>query len=178
VILLRERDGRLVERALAGSSDAAQELVRRYLTTAWRAALVVAGSAEAADDAVQEAFVSALRSLDRFDRSRPFGPWIARIAVNRALDGLRRERPGVDLDAVVVADPGAEAALARVLGGDSLARRVAALPPHQRAVLVLRYWHDLRPVEVAEVLGVAEGTVHSREKRALDVLRGELEVAR
>ena len=177
-MLLRERDGRLVERARSGSAEAAEELVRRHMNRAWRAALVVAGSREAADDAVQEAFVSALRSLDTFDTAREFGPWIVRIAVNRALDGLRRRRPGVDLDEVVVEDTGATEAFARVLGDDALARRVAALPAGQRAVLVLRYWHDLRPVEVAEALQVAEGTVHSREKRALDTLRGQLEVAR
>jgi RNA polymerase sigma-70 factor (ECF subfamily) len=139
--------------------------------------LVVAGTREAADDATQEAFAAAFRALDRFDTSRPFGPWIARIAVNRALDGFRRRRPEVDVDDVEVTDERALDAFAAVLGDDRLADRVARLPAGQRAVLVLRYWHDLRPVEVAEVLGVAEGTVHSREKRALDVLRGELEVA-
>ena len=151
--------------------------MRRHLTGVWRAAFVVAGSREAADDATQEAFVAALGALDRFDTSRPFGPWVVRIAVNRALDGLRRRRPEADVDDVVVVDERAQDAFAAVLGDDLLAGRVARLPAGQRAVLVLRYWHDLRPGEVAEVLGVAEGTVHSREKRALDVLRGELAVA-
>ena len=84
---LGDRAGRLVERARAGSSAAAQELIRRHLPATWKAALVVAGSRERADDATQEAFVDALRSLDRFDTSRPFGPWVARIAVNRAVFG-------------------------------------------------------------------------------------------
>jgi RNA polymerase sigma-70 factor, ECF subfamily len=171
-----DRDGRLVARARDGSRDAMAELVDRHLRRAWRAALATSGSREIADEAAQDAFVSALRSLDRFDEERDFGPWIAKIAVNRALDAVRRRRPSAELDAVEVADEAAAAELVAALGGDDLARRVALLAPGQRAVIVLRYWHDLRPAEVADALGVPEGTVHSREKRALDVLRIELGV--
>jgi RNA polymerase sigma-70 factor (ECF subfamily) len=153
------------------------ELVDRYLRRAWRAALATSGSREIADEAAQDAFVSALRSLDQFDETRDFGPWVAKIAVNRALDALRRARPSADVDAVEIADEAAATELVAALGGDDLAARVARLSPGQRAVIVLRYWHDLRPAEVAEALGVPEGTVHSREKRALDALRIELGVA-
>jgi RNA polymerase sigma-70 factor (ECF subfamily) len=172
-----ETDGRLVARVRAGSADAAGELVRRHLRRAWRAALAVCGSAAVADDIAQDAFVSALRSLDRFDEERDFGPWIAKIAVNRALDSMRRAPATAALGDVEVIDEAAAAELAAALGGDDLAHRVAILPAGQRAVIVLRYWHDLRPVDVAEALGIPEGTVHSREKRALDLLRTELGVA-
>src|SRR4051812_44173189 len=72
------------------------ELFRAHWHDAHRAAYLVVHDAAAAEDIAQEAFVAAIRALDRFDRRRPFGPWLHRIVVNRAIDharsrALRRE---------------------------------------------------------------------------------------
>jgi RNA polymerase sigma-70 factor, ECF subfamily len=176
--LRRSRDGRLVALARGGSSSAVEDLARRHLTRAFRAALAVSGSRELAEEAAQEAFLDALRSLDRFDQTREFGPWIARMAANRALQALRRDHGEASLDDVDVADPAATEKFMAAIGGGEMAERLAVLPAGQRAVLVLRYWLDLRPVDVAETLGVPVGTVHSREKRALDALRGQIGTTR
>ena len=89
-----ERDA--VKAAQSGSQAGIEELFRRHWRPAYRAAYLIVHDAGAAEDIAQEAFLAALRSLDRFDRRRPFGPWIHRIAVNRAIDwsrarALRRE---------------------------------------------------------------------------------------
>ena len=145
-----------------------EELFRRHWPRAHRAAWLVVHDAAAAEDVAQEAFLAAVRSLDRFDRRRPFGPWLHRIVVNRAIDyararDVRRE----------VADAGDRPAVARsgrsCRGTTSLAA-LAALAPEQRAVIVLRHLLGFTPGEIAAVLGLPRGTVNSRLRRGLDAL--------
>src|SRR5438034_8680326 len=92
------RDAALVRAAQAGSAEAFGELFRRHWARAHRSAYLVVHDAAAAEDIAQEAFLLAVRALDRFDRRRPFAPWLHRIVVNRAIDAararaLRREVP-------------------------------------------------------------------------------------
>src|SRR5438270_672905 len=75
--------------ARGGSLDALEELFRAHWPGAYRAAFLVVHDAAAAEDIAQESFLAAIRSLDRFDRRRPFGPWLHRIVVNRAIDWTR-----------------------------------------------------------------------------------------
>src|ERR687888_1584437 len=81
-----------VRRAQAGSVSDFEALFRAHWGPAYRTAYLVSRDASAAEDIVQEAFLSAIRSLDRFDRRRPFGPWLHRIVVNRAIDWARARR--------------------------------------------------------------------------------------
>jgi RNA polymerase sigma-70 factor (ECF subfamily) len=158
----------LVRAAQRGSAEAFAELFRRHWPKAHRAAWLVVHDATAAEDVAQEAFLSAVRSLDRFDRRRPFGPWLHRIVVNRAIDyararELRRE----------VADAGVEPAVVDVAGapGDDVMAALAALPPDQRAVIVMRHLLGFTPGEIATALGLPRGTVNSRLRRGLDGLQ-------
>src|ERR687892_2110812 len=85
-----------VRGAQAGSVADLEALFRLHWSRAHRAAYLVVGDAAAAEDIAQEGFLAAVRNLDRFDRRRPFGPWLHRIVVNRAIDhararALRRE---------------------------------------------------------------------------------------
>src|ERR671924_1958805 len=85
-----------VRGAQAGSASDLEALFRQHWPRAYRAAYLVVGDAAAAEDIAQEAFLAAVRSLERFDRRRPFGPWLHRIVVTRAIDwsrarALRRE---------------------------------------------------------------------------------------
>src|SRR3989454_3012175 len=75
--------------ARAGSASDLEALFRAHWPRAHRAAFLVVHDAAAAEDIVQEAFLTAIRHLDRFDRRRPFGPWLHRIVVNRAIDWAR-----------------------------------------------------------------------------------------
>src|SRR5919199_264121 len=78
-----------VRRAQAGSPSAIEALYRLHWPRAYRAAYLVVHDAAGAEDIAQEAFLAAVRSLDRFDRRRPFAPWLHRIVVNRAIDWAR-----------------------------------------------------------------------------------------
>src|SRR5258708_4132877 len=80
----------LVSRVLAGDRAAFGTLVERYQAQARRVARAVLGDPDEADDAAQDAFLSALVKLDQYDRYRPFGPWLMRIVANAATDRRRR----------------------------------------------------------------------------------------
>jgi RNA polymerase sigma-70 factor (ECF subfamily) len=158
-----------VRGAQAGSVSDLEALFREHWPRAFRAAYLVVHDAAAAEDIAQEAFLAAVRSLDSFDRSRPFGPWLHRIAVNRAIDwararALRAEAAPID---VVAPDPPERA--------DDLLPALATLEPEQRAVIVLRYLLDWTPGEIAAALELPRGTVNSRLRRGLDKLKEELE---
>jgi RNA polymerase sigma-70 factor (ECF subfamily) len=159
----------LVRAAQGGSAEAMEEIFRRHWPRAHRAAWLVVHDAAAAEDVAREAFLAAVRSLDRFDRRRPFGPWLHRIVVNRAIDYARaREvRREVPADAVAEAaggSDGQDAPSSELLGA------LALLAPDQRAVIVLRHLLGYTPGEIASVLGLPRGTVNSRLRRGLDAL--------
>ena len=152
--------------ARRGSVADLERLFREYWPRAHRAAYLVTGDAAAAEDIAQEAFLAAVRSLDRFDRRRPFGPWLHRIVVNRAIDftRARRLRAEVELGDLHAAPAAPEP-------DDGTFGRLAGLSPEHRAVVVLRYVLDYTPGEIAELLDLPRGTVNSRLRRGLDRMR-------
>ena len=156
--------------AQQGSVADLERLFREHWPRAFRAARLVTGDAAAAEDIAQEAFLAAVRNLDRFDRRRPVGPWLHRIVVNRAIDWTRARklRSEVELGEWLPAPPDAAPP------GDALAR-IADLPPDHRAVVVLRYVLEYTPGEIAELLDLPRGTVNSRLRRGLDKLKERLE---
>jgi RNA polymerase sigma-70 factor, ECF subfamily len=155
-----------VRDAQRGSASAIEALFRAHWPKLYRAAYLVVHDAAAAEDIAQESFVAAIRRLETFDRERPFGPWLHRIAVNRAIDWLRvrQLRTEAELeDATAPLRP-------RDLSDDTLAA-LAGLVPEHRAVIVLRHVLGYTPGEIAELLGLPRGTVNSRLRRGLDTLR-------
>jgi len=170
-------DPDLIALARGGSREAAGVLFDRYWGHAWKSAYAVTADRALADDAAQEALVRAFGSLEGFDETRPFGPWLKRITVNRAIDHLRR-RPRVE----PISDEH-EALHAWAVGSEpeddlrlwAVADAVAALGEAKRLVVVLHYWLDLPLEEIAGVLGVPVGTVASRLARAKVELRDSLE---
>jgi RNA polymerase sigma-70 factor, ECF subfamily len=169
------RERRLVRAAQEGSADALAELYSAHWRRAHRAAYLVVHDAAAAEDVAQDAFLAAVGALDRFDRRRPFAPWLHRIVVNRALDWARREALRRRVDAAEV-EP--EAGLGGPELGDELMAALRALAPEQRAVVVLRHLLEYTPGEIATMLELPRGTVNSRLRRALDQLREAIEVER
>ena len=167
----RTPDPELIGLARGGSAEAAGVLFDRYWKTAWGAAYAVTADRPLADDAAQEAIQQAFGALHRFDVTRPFGPWLKRIAVNKAIDHLRRERRVEQLDAEALHGWTLGEAAADDVRLWAVADAVAALGPAMRAVVVLHYWLDLPLDEIAGVLGLPVGTVASRLSRALAELR-------
>jgi RNA polymerase sigma-70 factor (ECF subfamily) len=165
-------DAALVRAARRGSQEAVAELFERHWDASYRAAYLVTGDRAAAEDIAQEAFLAALRALDRFDARRPLRPWLHRIVVNRAIDWSRART----LRAEVGMDAGPEAAARPPAGlGQDVVAALARLPVDQRAVVVLRYLLDLTPGEIAATLDLPRGTVNSRLRRGLDALEGLVE---
>jgi RNA polymerase sigma-70 factor (ECF subfamily) len=167
-------DRKLIRAARSGDPEAASELFRRHWPAAWRAAYGVAGRRAMADDIASDAFERAFAALSRFDERRPFAPWLHRIVVNRALDLLRAERRLVGGEP---SEEPRESASFEDAGDRALLEAVAALPLQRRVVVVLRYGIGMGPEEIARVLDVPPGTVHSRLARALEQLRGQFEVS-
>ena len=167
-------DDTLVRQAAAGSTRAGEELFARHWPRAWKVAYSLTGSAAAADDVAADAFERAFRALGQFNGRSSFGTWLTRIVVNRAIDVARHERATEPLE-----DAAAGATLTS-LDVDGHRRDVVdavhALPLERRTVVVLRYWARFSAPEIAEILGVPLGTVHSRLARSLDALRSRLEV--
>ena len=173
-------DGALLRAHVGGDRDAFGELVQRHRDRLWAVAVRTLGDREEAADALQDALISAYRAADRFRGESAVTTWLHRIVVNACLDRARRRqaRPTVPL-------PEVETAVRAATGPDydtGLAVRaaLAQLPPDQRAALVLLDLEGYSVAEIAEMLGVAEGTVKSRCARGrarLAVLLGHLRSA-
>jgi RNA polymerase sigma-70 factor (ECF subfamily) len=160
----------LVAGARRGDEAAFEALFRLHWPRAYRAAWLVVHDAAAAEDIAQESFLAAVRALDRFDRRRPFGPWLHRIVVNRAIDWARARSLRGEVE--LVAEPGVEAG---ANGFDrTLVDALRGLPPDQRAVVVLRYLLGYTPGEIARLLELPRGTVNSRLRRGLDAMQARL----
>ncbi len=163
-----------LRRAKAGSLADFDALFASHWPRAYRAAYLIVHDAAAAEDIAQEAFIAAIRALDRFDRRRPFGPWLHRIVVNRAIDwtrarALRREVAGGEESRDVAAPQESSRPYS-----DQLATALATLSPEHRAVIVLRHLLEYTPGEIARLLDLPRGTVNSRLRRGLDQLESEL----
>jgi len=164
----------LVARTLAGDRAAFGVLVERYAGQARRVAAAVLGDPDDADDAAQDAFLSALTKLEQYDAARPFGPWLMRIVANAATDRRRRRtiRRTEQLDPGLVgggARPDVEAERAAL--GERLRAALATLTPRRRLAVVLFDVEGYSHAEIAQALGIPEGTVRSEVFHARRQLR-------
>jgi len=169
----------LVARAVNGDRGAFGTLVERYAATARRVARAVLGDPDDADDAAQDGMLSALLKLDQYDPRRPFGPWLLRIVANAATDRRRRRavRRAEPLDPGFVAggtrpDRTAE----RRALAQRLREALAELPERRRIAVVLFDVEGYSHAEIAQVLGIPEGTVRSEvfhARRRLRALLGD-----
>ncbi len=179
----------LIHAARQGSVPAFNQLVLSYQGLAYNVAYRVLGSEDAANDATQDAFVSAFKAMRTF-RGGSFKAWLLRIVTNKCYDQLRakRRRPTTRIDDTEIeadylgylTDPGESPdeyverqALAQVLQ-----RAILALPAHQRTIVVLSDVQGLNYQEIADVLDVSLGTVKSRLSRARASLRDSLQAHR
>ena len=180
-----DREARLIAAARSGDLNAFNVLVELHQRTAYNLCLRMLGSQPAAEDATQEAFLSAFRSIARF-KGENFRPWLMRIAANACTDELRRRhrRPAASLDAARsesdmpfdVPDPDAGPE-ALALRGEEQARIRAALlelPEDQRMAVILCDIQGFSYEEIADVMRSATGTVKSRIARGREKLRQAL----
>lgn len=170
-------DAEAVEGARQGDHAAFRVLVERYQGRAYRLALRVLRDEESARDAVQEAFLKAYRSLDRFQGRSSFYTWFYRLVLNLCLDMRRRDRSDRHVEwaeelmhppdqpgepSPEEADGGPAGALERTQIRQRVAAAIDQLPDVQRETLILREVEGLSYKEIAESLGISKGTVMSR----------------
>ncbi len=170
---LEQADLELIRRARHGDPQAIETIVRNYQSFVYRTAYGILQNAADAEDATQEAFIRAFRSLGRLREDRTFPTWLARIAVRISLDMVqakarRAQDPTEEIHGSVAG--GEDAASLRI----DLERALAKLSPEHRTVIVLRAFHGLEYDEIAEVLDIPIGTVRSRLHHARMQLRMHL----
>jgi len=181
-----DEDLPLVDRALAGDTQAFEDLVRRHECRVFRTAVALTGNREDAEEALQDTFLSVYQHLGEFRRDSRFTTWLTRIAINAALQKLRRRHESISLD-----DPEESAAAflpqhfeswrdnpERLYAAEEIRRlveqAVLSLPPAYRVVFVLRDVAEMDTVEAAEVLDLTIAALKSRLLRARLMVREAL----
>ena len=177
--LSAEAEADLVLKARQGDCSAFGELVRCHHRSVVNVVYRMCGVVQLAEDAAQEAFLQAWLHLDSFQPQSSLRNWLYRIAVNAALDVLRRasEKPSDEIESVTAADPqpGPEAELLQRERTTIVQQAVLELTSANRAVLVLREYGGLSYQEIAAALDIPVGTVMSRLNYARSRLRELLE---
>lgn len=168
----------LIERAQNGDRDAYGDLVRRYYTCVVDIVSHMCGDSVLAEDAAQEAFLRAWTKLPSFRPDSSLRNWLCRIAINAALDVLRRKTEGHSSDEemqnLIDKNSGPEEVLIEKEQAAFLQQAMKSLPEASRTVLVLREYGGLSYEEIASVLDIPIGTVMSRLNYARNRLRDML----
>jgi RNA polymerase sigma-70 factor, ECF subfamily len=175
----------VVERAREGDAEAFRELVEAYSPKLFRLAFRITGDEQTAEDAVQEAFLRAYRSLGRFDARSQFGTWLHRIAVNAALELVRKQQrhrshhphhhQEEEQQPLPSPDPGPD----RIALGLEVERAVRSalgdLSPMERTAFVLRHFEGRSIAEICDQLGLGASAGKQAVFRAVKKLRRVLE---
>lgn len=174
----------LIARAAGGDRSAFQTLVERYRPMVYRVAYQYSGRHHDADDIAQDVFIKVYHALGRFRRDAQFSSWLYRIAMNACIDSQRRqaphrtsEDPELALAQTPVAEPDPEDRAFASEIGDAVRAAVDALPPRQRLIFVMRHYEGLKLHEIAETLGLQDGTVKRQLHSAVHRLRRVLTVS-
>jgi len=181
-------DPALAARVAAGDRDAIRVLVKRHNQTLFRTARAILREDGEAEDAVQEAYVKAIRGIGGFRSDAKLSTWLTRIVVNEALGRLRGRKRAAEViplaadidaegemrDAPDEVSPTPETAALRAEARRIMEDRIDDLPDSFRTVFVLRAVEEMSVEETAAALGIPEATVRSRFFRARSQLRESL----
>ena len=175
-------DYRLIELCRAGDSSAIEHFVQTYQQDVYHLALSILDDSIEAEDATQEALLAALRALDSFHSASSLKTWLYSITVNicrtRLQHHKRRERLteilGSFLRVLGTRMPSVEEDAIQHESDDALWHAIHNMDEKHRIPIVLRYYHNLSVVEIANILQIPEGTVHSRLNTARKQLHNVL----
>ena len=161
-----------IKLARKGDQDAFAQIVETYQNPVYNLCYRMLGTPQAAEDAAQESFWRAYKNLHRYDIKRPFPTWLLSIAAHYCIDQQRRKRlPTMDLNEIIefTAEdpaPNPESSLIYVEFSDKVQHQLAQLSENDRAVLILRYWHEYSENEICQALSISKSAVKSRLHRA------------
>jgi RNA polymerase sigma-70 factor (ECF subfamily) len=158
--------------AQKGDSGAFTQLVETYQRPVFNLCYRMLSNAEDAEDAAQETFLRAYRSIKRYDNSRPFGTWLLSIAAHYCIDQIRKRRMAIvsieDLPYLELTDdcPGPESTMSRREEQNRIQTILKGLNEVDRVAVVMYYWYDFSYDEIAEMLSLTLSAVKSRLHRA------------
>lgn len=158
--------------AQQGDQEAFTQIVETFQNPVYNMCYRMLGTPQAAEDAAQETFWRAYKNIKRYDPKRPFATWLLSIAAHYCIDQQRRKRlPSLDLDEIIEFSaedpaPNPESRTINSEFSEDVQRQLAQLSESDRAVLVLRYWHELSEEEICEALSISKSAVKSRLHRA------------
>jgi RNA polymerase sigma-70 factor (ECF subfamily) len=163
--------------ARKGDVDAFSRIVEAFQRPVFNLCYRMLGNPEDAEDAAQESFWRAFQGLSKYDFQRPFGTWMLSIAAHYCIDRLRRKRPiMLSLESLLPDEdapdgtPDPEDQTHRKQEQEAVQRLLETLGREERAMVVMRYWHDMSYEEIARSLRVSVGAVKSRLHRARHTL--------
>lgn len=166
----------IIEKCRRGDREAHYQLYRLYSRSMYNVGYRIVNNEEEAEDVLQEAFISAFRSLNHYRGDATFGSWLKRIVVNKAINVLKRRKaerlPEDDRFDVPEREEAAEEFQFTV---DQVRDAVAKLPDGYRSVLSLYLLEGYDHAEIAEILGISESTSKSQFNRSKKKLRDILE---
>jgi len=176
---VKRTDLELAARVRAGDGAAFEELYAQHATRLYNLAARMMGSSQDADDSLQDIFLLAYRKLASFRGQSSLGTWLYRLAMNYCLDVLRSRQARMARDTESLDEPDSPPVISRSsalgpVGLIDLDRAIGRLPPACRAAFLLHDVEGLAHHEVAQVLGIAEGTSKSQVHKARLRIRGYL----
>ena len=177
-------DYRLIELCKVGDSSAIEGFVQTYQGDVYRLALSILEDASEAEDAAQDSLLAALRSLDSFRGASSLKTWLFSITVNVCRTRLHRQKRSHRLRQIlsgILRMQGTRSVEENAMqneSGESIWRAIHGMDERHRIPIVLRYYHDLSVSEIAHILQIPEGTVHSRLNTARRLLHDVLKEGR
>ena len=178
----RALETELIRKCRAGDQRFYEPLVRAHEAEGHRLARGILGDADAAHDAVQQAFIKAYGALDRFELGRSFRPWFLQILRNQCRDMLRRKKAGFEVQRIdqvlterLPSSSNPEDDHRRASVREVLWQGLGRISVDHREVLVMKELEGFSYAEIAEAMDVPEGTVASRLFHARRALREALE---
>lgn len=171
---MKENESKWLVQAIDGDDLAFSRLVEIYQKPVFNLCYRMLGNAGDAEDAAQEAFLRAFKSLDRYDPKRSFPTWLLSIASHHCIDQLRKRRftsYSIDDDDYAWleppdTEPGPEASLSTQEKQEQVQGLLEKLNPKDRSAVVMRYWYNYSYEEIAEALSLTVSAVKSRLHRA------------
>jgi len=161
-------DYRLIELCRVGDLSAIENFVQTYQQEIYRLVLSILEDAQEADDATQESLLAALRALDSFRGTASLKTWLFSITVNICRTRLQRQKRSERLRQILGGilraqnTSSVEEHAMQQESGQAIWRAIHSMDEKHRLPVVLRYYHDLSVTEIAHILQIPEGTVHSR----------------
>ncbi|MBI5950094.1 MAG: RNA polymerase sigma factor [Chloroflexi bacterium] len=172
----------VIEKCLAGDEQAIERFVSAHKTDVFRLALSIVQDVTTANEIAQETFIAALKSLRTYREKSSLKAWLYTIALNTSRSHLRRQRAldklRTTLTSILRADSQRQStpedAIIQSEKEKAIWKALNGLDEKHRTVMVLRYFQELTVAEIAEILSISEGTIHSRLHTARDRLRNAL----